>query len=125
MAGVELDRAGAGRVAVDQPTTWASRLPLAAVEEVAPVAGGPDGDVGAGAAELHVAVGRATAGAALGATDHDVVAGLAELDVVAEEADQDVVAGAAELDVGLVQALVGGRVQLDEGVLAVRRCPCR
>ena len=104
------------RIAVDQAHYLGVAVAVAAMEEVAPVAGCPDRDVDARVAELNVAVGWSATRPTLRATDKYVVPALAQLDVVAEDADEDIVAGAAELDVGVSQALVGRGARLNEGV---------
>ena len=79
-------------------------------EGVAAIPGGPDRDVVAAPAELHV---RANA------ADEDVVAVVTELDVVAANADQDVVPPPADLEIRVVQALVGSRRRWNVGGLDV------
>ena len=98
-----------GRIPVVQ-TDHERVLTWSADEGVAALPGGPDRDVVAAPAELHV---RARA------ADEDVVAVVADLDVVAAKADQDVVPPPADLDIRVVQALVGSRRRWNVGGLDV------
>ena len=121
--GIELGQPG---LLVDQDVAEHHRVGLrAAVEEVRAVARLPEEDVGAGAAEGAVGVGRAGVGPA----DLDVVAGPAQHRVDAEQADLDVGPPGADQDVAVLQASDRGRRPRAPGPPAAgtdcRHCCCR